>query len=250
MARQGEGFFKGRRMEKKKASDLVVDYTLYPRGDVSQQHISYMVRALEAGNTLPPIIVDKKSLRIVDGVHRWNAMRKFSGNDDILVDCILKHFSSDAEMFLESARLNAAHGSSLTQFDRVKCILRAQELGIPDEDIANALCMTIEKAGALKQERVGRMRVASVEGSQVVSFSKDNLIPLKRTIGHMAGRTLSKRQAEINEGLSGMNSVFHINQLLMLIEGELLDLSDKKVLTALTKLQNALSSIDLMAQKG
>lgn len=231
-------------MQKMKATELIVDYMLYPRGDVDTQHIGYMVRSLEAGHALPPILVDRKSRRIVDGIHRWHAYRKWSGNDDVEIECILKEYKNDAQLFLDSVRFNATHGSALTTFDRTRCLLKAEELKISDEEIADALHLTVEKAGELKQERVGRMRMAAIEGSKVIGFSGENLIPLKRTVRHMAGRTLSKRQVEINEHLGGMEPLFYVNQLLMLIEGEMLDLSDEKLMGGLGKLKMALESLE------
>lgn len=228
-------------MQKFKASELVMDFTLYPRGDVSQQHISYMVRSLQAGHSLPPIIVDKKSKRIVDGVHRWNAWRKFL-RDDCDIECIVKNYADEKALFLDAVRLNAAHGVSLTTFDRTRCLLRAIELKIEEEDIADALLLTVEQVGHLKQDRVGKMRFASADGSKAVSFvdvtdgEHGNVVALKRTIEHMAGRTLTKRQVEINENLSGMRQLFYVNQLTMLIEGDLLDVEDESLMAGLRNL--------------
>lgn len=103
--------------------------------------------------------------------------------------------------------------------------------------------MTAERVEKLSQDRLGHLRVAAVEGTNVVAFTKDNFIPLKKTIAHMAGRTLTKRQAEINENLSGMKAIFHVNQLLMLIEGEMLDLTDLKLKERLKTLERALQAL-------
>jgi hypothetical protein len=222
-------------MNKIPASELIVDFSLYPRGDVDSQHISYMVRSLEAGDTLPPIIVD--------GVHRWNAYRRWSGKDDVGIDCVLREYKSEADLFLDAVRLNARHGAALTTFDRAKCALRARELQISQASIAEALFMTPDRLDTLLQERVGHLRVAAIEGTSVVAYTKENAIALKRTVQHMAGRTLTKRQAEINEHLSGMKAAFHVNQLLMLIEGEMLDLGDPKLMESLRKLERALKSV-------
>lgn len=232
-------------MRKFKATDLVVDFELYPRGDVDSQHISYMVRSLEAGHSLPPIIIDEKTRKIVDGVHRWHAWRKWSGKEDIEIECVEKRYQNEANLFVDAVRLNASHGAALTTFDRAKCLLRAEELKINPEDIADALGMTIERAGALRQGRAGHLRVASIDGTSVVAFGKDQMIPLKRTIRHMSGRTLTKKQAEINEHLGGMEALYYVNQLLMLIDGDLIDLSDERLANGLDKLSKAISQIKI-----
>src|SRR5688572_13414948 len=71
-----QGFFLNQRsneMETIKASELVEDFDLYPRGDVDGTHVLSLVQALEAGVELPPIIACKKTKRIVDGFHRRRA---------------------------------------------------------------------------------------------------------------------------------------------------------------------------------
>lgn len=226
-------------MRKLKATEVVVDFMLYPRGDVNSHNVSYLVRALEAGYKLPPIVVDQKSRRIVDGVHRWNAHRKFTGKEDCEIECELRSYKNDAEMFLDSARRNAKHGVSLSTFDRVKCILRAAELGIGTDDIADALCMTVEKVGNLHAERSGRLRSAT----PAKGLEESGEVPLKRTIRHMAGKVLTRHQAEVNEKLSGMDPLFYVNQLLLLIESDLIDVSNEKLLRELDRLLKAARSL-------
>lgn len=226
-------------MRRMKATDLVVDFELYPRGDVDSHNVSYLVRALEAGIKLPPLIVDQKSKKIVDGVHRWNAHRRFMGKEDCEIECELKSYKDDAEMFLDSARRNAAHGDQLTTFDRVKCILRAKELRIAKKDIADALCMTVDKLGQLEAGRAGRLR----SDTPAKGMKKSGMVPLKRTIQHMSGKALTRKQAEINEKLSGMAPLFYVNQIRMLIEGDLIDMGDERLMQELERLSKAIRSL-------
>lgn len=227
--------------QKIEATKLTFDTTLYPRGDVDEQNIAYMVRSLEAGASLPPILADAKSLRIVDGVHRWYAWRRFSGDDAVKIDCEVKTYATEKALFLDAVRLNAKHGSQLTTFDRTRCILRAEELKIPEDQIAAALCLTMEKVGELRKERVGRLMVRTASGEDepvaMVQGNRSGFRPLKRSIRHMAGKMLTQRQAEINEKLSGMEPLFHVNQLLLLIDGNLIDETDEKLMAGLKQLR-------------
>jgi ParB-like chromosome segregation protein Spo0J len=202
-----------------------------------------MVRSLEAGHTLPPIIADKASKRIVDGVHRWTAWRKFSGDEAVEVPVLLKSYRDEGQLFLDAVRLNASHGVALNSFDRARCLMRAQELKLEPAEIADALSMTVEKAGALRQERGGYLRTPGIDGTNIVAFTKEKLIPLKRTIRHMAGKTLSAAQAKVNDKLSGMDAIFYVRQLSMLLTNGLIDMSDAKLMAALDTLASEIEEL-------
>jgi hypothetical protein len=228
-------------MAKIKATSLVIDYNLYPRGDVDSQNIHYLTRALEAGHKLPPIVVERKTKRIVDGVHRWHAHRKFSGKDDVEIECIQKDYRNEKEFFLDAARYNNAHGVQLTTFDRVKCVIKAKELKISNKDIADALAITPKQLVKISEERIGRVRIWR-EGDK-----PSPEVPLKRTIKHMAGKALTQKQMGYNDKLSGMNPSFYINQLLMLIDGDLVDMADEELMKKLDELQKAIRGMGVKA---
>jgi len=212
---------------------LVIDFDIYPRAEVDSQHVAYLAEALRAGNTLPALIVEKKTYRIADGVHRYRAHMQVFGADHE-VEAIEKTYASDAELFLDAARYNSGHGRILTMFDRTHCLLKADQLKIEPDQIASALQITIEKLGELRTGRVGNLR----HGGDV---------PLKRTIQHMAGQRLTKPQMEANRKLSGMNQMFYVNQLILLLENDLLDVENEKLLDALARLRALLTEQKMAA---
>lgn len=214
-------------MSTMKIAELVLDFDLYPRAEIDRQHVGYMVSALSAGAKLPAIIVDKASNRIVDGFHRYRAYQRFLG-DDGEISVVLKKYDSEAAMFSDSMKFNAGHGRSLTTFDRTHCILRAETLGLTVEQIAEALSLTVDAIGELRSDRVGKLRAVSGGSSEP--------IPLKRTIRHMAGRSLTKEQNEANNKLSGMEQLFYVNQLILIIEAGLLDMENENLMAGLLKL--------------
>ncbi len=216
-------------------TDLVLDFDFYPRAEVDPQHVHYIYEAILAGVQLPAIIVDKKSKRIVDGFHRYRAYVR--ADEDAKVDIVFKSYKTDMEMFLDAMRYNAGHGRSLTKFDRVHCMIRADALHIELNQVAAALSMTTDAVGKLKVNRIGSLRVAN----------RKVLTPLKRTIEHMTGKTLNKRQSEVNEKLSGMNQLFYVNQLTMLIETGLLDYDNTALLESLEKLAGLINNLQKQA---
>lgn len=219
-----------------KVSELVLDFTLYPRGEVDSQHVGYIREAMKAGVAMPPIVAEKKTLRVVDGFHRTKAnIAEYGEGHEI--EIIEKTYKNDAELFLDAARYNSAHGANLSRFDRVHCILRAEQLGITVEQIASALSITADAAGQLRANRVGQLRATKASGGNPLS------IPLKRTIAHMAGQTLTKGQETANGKLGGMNASFYVNQVVILIENGLLDKSDEKLFERLARLRELLDEV-------
>jgi hypothetical protein len=217
-------------MKKLKASELVEDFDLYPRGDVSDQHVHTLAIALEAGTELPPIIIETKTHRIVDGFHRRRAHMKVHGSN-VLVDVIEKSYRTPGELFLEAAQLNSAHGMHLQHWDYARVRIKAQGLGVDDISVAKALHITVERLEKITATRIGKI-------------SPRVKIPLKRPMRHLAGKTLSEEQVEAQKKLSGQDQVFMIRQVIALLEnnGAALDREDHRVMAALEKLQELLEA--------
>lgn len=225
---------KDEKTKKMAVGSLIVDFSIYPRSDVDSQHIAYMREAEDAGMKLPPIVIERKSKRVVDGVHRTRMYRGKYG-DEHLVEVIERDYLNEAEMFLDAVRCNASHGRMLTRHDRTHCILLSEKLKVPQDELASALSMKVEKVGELRVGRVGELRV----GKTVKP------IPLKRTISHMHGKKLTKSQSEANDRLSGMNQSFYVNQLIILIESGLLDTNNENLMERLNVLYQALEKLNL-----
>jgi ribosomal protein L24 len=212
---------------------LVEDYTLYPRCDVDTYHVNSIMEGLMVGVELPPIIADKKSLRIADGFHRVKAIKKLYGKDGTVLT-ILKDYKSDSELFLDAVRFNAGHGRSLTAYDKTHCIIKAGELNISNLKISKALNITKQKAGKLSITRIGNKKI---------KFGKNIRVPIKRTIQHMAGKDLTQNQIDANEKLSGMAQLFTVNQLIILIENDLIDRENKMLMDRIEELRILLNNL-------
>ncbi len=217
-------------MQKIKIAELVLDYELYPRNNVDSHNVKSLVEARAAGVELPPIVIDKKSKRVVDGFHRVLAEKKFSGKDGEIL-AIEKTYKDEAAIFLDAMRYNATHGARLDPCDRTRCSIIAKRLHIPREAIAGALNMSVEKIGELLNTRVATSKESGLS------------VPLKRTVMHFAGKNLNKRQEEANTKLSGMNQQFYANQLIELIESKMLSLDDEELIGRLRHLHELLDDI-------
>lgn len=208
-------------------SALIFDFTIYPRGSVDSHHVSEISVAIEAHAPMPPLVIDAKSKRVVDGFHRGRAYRQLFGEEHS-VECVEKRYASDGDMLLDAMRYNASHGRALTQHDKAHCLLLADRFSIAHESVLQALNLTPERMGELRTGRIG-----SAGGRPIA---------LKHTIQHMSGRELTKAQTAANEKLGGMNQMFYVNQLIMLVENDLLDRSNGNLMDAVRRLDELLHS--------
>ncbi len=208
-----------------KISKLVLDYNIYPRAEIKAFSVNQMVEAMEAGAILPPIKVDKKSKRVVDGFHRVRAYQKMHG-PEAEIPAELKEYASEADMFAEAMALNVVHGSNLTPFDKARCLAKAEELKIETPLVARALNMTVESLSDLKASRLG--------------YFQAKPIVLKRTLVHLAGEDLTEKQIEYNRQAGGMPCTFYINQLIAMLEAEAIEWKNEKVVYGLKRLHDLL----------
>jgi ParB-like chromosome segregation protein Spo0J len=99
---------------------------------------------------LPPIVVDRNTMRVIDGMHRLTAALR---NGQESIDAVLVDSADDNEAFLLSVELNVAHGLPLTRADRraaVEQIIR----GFPamsDRSIATIAGLTPKTVSAVRR---------------------------------------------------------------------------------------------------
>ena len=218
------------------ASELVEDFDLYPRPDVDSTHVNNMTESLHAGEELPPIIACGKSKRIVDGFHRRRAWLRFGGAT-VKVPVVFRDYRNDGELFLEATTLNSGHGRRLTAYDHVRCATIASRLKLKPAQIAVALRLTVDKVETLLTTRTA---TGPLRGRLAADDPDGNIVPIKRTIQHMAGKRLTKEQESGNDRLSGMQPMFYVNQLITLLECDLMPKDDEKLDAGLERLESLL----------
>jgi hypothetical protein len=121
-----------------KAKDVVQDLSIYPRCNVNKAHVATLVLVLEAGGSLPPIVICRKTQKVIDGFHRLNAVGQFHGWESE-IEAVEKDYADTREMWLDSIRYNAKHGLPLTESDRAQCVLKSKNLGVKQCDLALAI---------------------------------------------------------------------------------------------------------------
>ncbi|HLZ92939.1 MAG TPA: hypothetical protein VKQ28_14595 [Candidatus Acidoferrum sp.] len=213
-------------------TELIWDQTLYPRQQISEMHVNRIADAIRAGEALPHIVVDGKTKRIVDGTHRWKGWRKIFG-DDSKIRCELREYGSDAEMYLAAIELNSAHGLDLSSFERTKCLLRMQELGIERETGLRALRMTEERAERMMS---GRTAFRSLPGGGTEP------VAIKAAMYSFRGQTLTKKQMAVNNYSGGMKASYYVDLVSGLVEAGICKDAPSELLRRLAKLRDLLNA--------
>jgi hypothetical protein len=136
----------------------------------------------ESDVELPPILVHRASMRVIDGAHRLSAAR-LRGQDSIEV----RYFDgSEAEAFVLAVRTNIAHGLPLSRTDReaaAKRIIYAYPLW-SNRAIAAATGIAATTVASI------RSRMAAAAGGAPVRIGRDGRV---RPVNAAEGRRLASQ---------------------------------------------------------
>src|SRR5215831_3392316 len=201
-------------------SELVIDLreetTLYPRNKVDPKHERDLARMLGLGIVLPPILVDERTKRVVDGVHRVGAHR-LQGRLEIAAD--VKDYADERAMFVEAMTIGSDDKLALNSSDKVRCCQIAERLGIEDTTLAQALALSFSHLRAIKQ------RYATVQEAQQAVAEARRVEPVEvpiEELRRLPGRTITLEQAHALETAPGQSYLLHVRQLLDALAYDLL----------------------------
>ena len=207
------------RITKIKATKVVKDYNLYPRQSVDAYHVREIRNALQAGTALPPIILDKASLRVVDGFHRLAAYQQEHG-PDAEIPCEYREYADEKEIFRDALICNSAHGRALTVYDKARAVGIGDNLGLSRDVLSGALHIT--------KDRIEKLLLSRITASGDV---------VKQTMAHFAGREMTSAQRDFNRNRAGgLDQLFYINQVVALLETNSIDWDRDKVVAGLRHL--------------
>ena len=117
---------------------------------VDMAHAGYLAQ-LDA--VLPPVVVDRAKMRVVDGMHRLTAAR-LNGQRDIEV----RFFDgNEGDAFLEAVRLNVSHGLPLSLADRRAAAARiiGTHPHLSDRSIARDTGLAAKTVASLRRTAAG-----------------------------------------------------------------------------------------------
>ncbi len=203
---------------KLKAIELVMDWNLWPRQSVERldsTNLSKMRDALRNGIVLPPLVVDKKTYKIVDGFHRTRAYLDVYG-EGAKLEADLRTFKNESEMYLEAGRLNSVHGLPMSPKDKVHFILKARKLKIPPMAIAEA----IGTDTASMKEFVKKRTATTQKGEK---------IPLSYGAKALAGKTLTPVQEHYVKHANACIPEMYISMLINALKADGVIIKDKTI---------------------
>ena len=204
---------------KVKAIELVMDWSLWPRQAAQRldsTNVARMKEALRSGFPLPPVIINKKDYRIVDGFHRTKAVLDVFG-DDAEIDAITKDYATEQEMFLEAGATNHHHGLPMGPKDKAHFITRCRKMHIPWPAIADALNMDAKRVQEFVKKRTAKT-------------STGETIPLSSGAKHMAGMVLDKAQEHyVRTETGGGGPSMHLSIIINALQSKSIPVNTKSV---------------------
>ena len=110
---------------------------------------AHIARLAETETALPPILVDRRTLRVIDGMHRLMAA-SLQGRETIDVTFF---DGSEADVFLRAVQENIAHGLPLSQADRRAAAERiiASHPHMSDRAIGHSVGLAAKTVAAIRR---------------------------------------------------------------------------------------------------
>lgn len=212
-----------------KLCDIREDGTLQIR-KINKQIVGEWVNKMKLGIQFPPMLIDGKSKKLIDGFHRIRAYQQALKVDDE-VSVIMKDYKDEGEMILDAYSENNKHGFSMSTFDNKKGLYRLRGLGISENIIQITLGISNIKIKKWDRENV----IVIVDNEKVT-------MPIKKGNEHLYGQEISKEVYEdMDQTYSGWNVTFHVNQILKRINDGTIDKNNEEQNMALAELRDAIN---------
>jgi len=117
------------------------------------EHKAHIARLAETGAPLPPILVDRRNMQVIDGMHRLLAA-SLRGQETVEVEFF---DGSAADVFLRAIEANVAHGLPLSRADRRAAAARivASHPQMSDRAIGEAAGLAAKTVAAIRRSSNG-----------------------------------------------------------------------------------------------
>lgn len=207
------------KVEKASLNVLKRDFKFYPREQVDYSTIERFKNAMEAGAIFPPIRICAKTLRIIDGFHRFVAYQE--RHVDVVNVIAEEDIKDDADFFTRAVEANKTHGLGYNAADHRKIVKVAKLLNLHREKISLAMAIPVQRFEELK-------KAAPLPSGR----------PFK--IGEHRDRSIAdKNRKERTSVPTGY--YFFFNQVISFLKSDGCDLTNQDILYKLRELDEALS---------
>lgn len=201
------------------ASQLIWDRALLSSRSFDSNHATRIADSLKAGAVLPPLLIEEKTNRIIGGVHRWHAYQAVYG-PEIEIPCQLVNLNEE-DIFLLAVADNAAHGRRLSAFEETEVIIEAQRKGISMSLLSDVMKMPLDRITKLYDGKTGFVRA----GQSSATPGQPIRVPLKSGLkSALRGKELTPSMELLNERIGGMQLVYYIRLVQMMLDADILNL--------------------------
>src|SRR4029077_5092037 len=214
-------------------ADIVIDESIYPRSGVSDYNVNRMILALKAGSQLPPILVQSKTNRLVDGGHRYEAYQRQGLKS---IDATKKSYANEADVYADAVKQNTGHGEPLDQFSIRAAIIRLTQYGHERGGISDIVRLPVEQI-----EKLERGFAQTQSGEPVA---------LKGGLSHLKGHTLDDEQMKVNKHYSGGKAIFYVRQLSELLQNYMWPDRSPAFISAMDDLTNLWRNVRIKKDEG
>jgi ParB-like chromosome segregation protein Spo0J len=150
---------------------------------------AHIARLAETEGPLPPILVDRRTMRVVDGMHRLMAA-SLQGRE--MIDVVFFD-GNEADMFLRAVQENVAHGLPLPQADRRAAAERiiASHPQMSDRAISHSVGLAAKTIAAIRKHLIEEVPQSNAR------LGRDGKVrPLDSGIGRRRAAELLTEQPE------------------------------------------------------
>ena len=134
--------------DKMNLKDIVVKKEYFPRINLNEDTIARYKEQYELGESLPPLVVQKENHILIDGFHRFEALKRLGWEE---TDVELRDIPED-EIYLLSIELNRRHGLPFSVEDRNEQIRRLRFERTPPltyEEIGKRVGLSTSRIGEI-----------------------------------------------------------------------------------------------------
>lgn len=179
-------------------ADVVFDRDIYPRAEWSQSTVNRYAEAITGGDEFPPIVLEKGTNRLLDGMHRLQAHKQALRNE---ISVVWQDVPEDVPAKLFAASLSARHGDRISG-EELRAIAREIAESNPDYDLK-----TIARYASVTRQTVSKWVGDIVEHRLEVRKVKALLLARAgwsvRQITDHLGVSKSQVSRDVNDDIAG-----------------------------------------------
>lgn len=207
--------------------DIIWEREFYPRSEhcPNWQTVYQYIQAMKSKSEFPPIIVGQEGniYSIIDGVTRFEASKRLKRTEiyGYVIDL------PKDKWYELSVNLNITNGQRFSPFEVSSIILKFRKLKYPDAKIAQIVRIPIVNIQKLLLGKVAKVQIGNNVTRNGKPIFEDRSI--KNVIGHLAGAEVSEDIIQAQSSMYGWSQVDLIAELRSLLEKDLIDFSNIKI---------------------